>query len=291
MSRYKYFTDQQTIDLINDYKSGLNFNQLAKKNKCHIDTIRNKLILSGINIPDKRYYKYYTVNSSFFDNIDTEEKAYILGFIYSDGYLNEKKNTITIDLSYLDYDIVYKIGYCFYGDEAFDKVKFYDRANENKGVFCIINITSQELVSKLKEFGCHQRKSLTITYPTVISDNLQRHFIRGYFDGDGGIFSTYATISICGSEMFISELRNRLINELNMYFGLRIGDCYSLILSGRRQIYKFLKWIYEDSNIYLERKYRDYLLIKEMLADINNKIKAGTQGFSKGILIKYGKEL
>lgn len=40
----------------------------------------------------RRGGRKYRVNVNFFENIDTEEKAYWLGFLYADGYNCEKRH-------------------------------------------------------------------------------------------------------------------------------------------------------------------------------------------------------
>ena len=44
----------------------------------------------------------YKRNSDVFEKIDTEEKAYWLGFLYADGYINEKRKFVDIGLKRSD---------------------------------------------------------------------------------------------------------------------------------------------------------------------------------------------
>ena len=50
----------------------------------------------------------YSVDTHFFDSIDTEEKAYILGYILADGHV-ASDNHIMFGLHEKDVDILYKI--------------------------------------------------------------------------------------------------------------------------------------------------------------------------------------
>lgn len=54
-----------------------------------------------------------------------------------------------------------------------------------------IQISSKTLTADLLKLGCTPRKSLTLKFPNdgiFKSNDLIRHFIRGYFDGDGSVF-------------------------------------------------------------------------------------------------------
>ena len=50
------------------------------------------------------------------------------------------------------------------------------------------NWSTKKIVEDLKQKGCVPKKSLILTFPSkeILSENLRYHFIRGYFDGDGG---------------------------------------------------------------------------------------------------------
>ena len=48
----------------------------------------------------------YTLNENYFEEIDSSNKSYILGFIYADGSINKQKNSLTICLSEKDKDVL-----------------------------------------------------------------------------------------------------------------------------------------------------------------------------------------
>lgn len=54
-------------------------------------------------------------------------------------------------------------------------------------VYCV-HLTSDNMFVDLCKHGCVPNKSLILTFPRTIPDNLIHHFIRGYFDGDGSVF-------------------------------------------------------------------------------------------------------
>ena len=78
---------------------------------------------------------------------------------------------------------------------------------------CRFSIRNAQLHDSLIKQGCVPNKSLILTFPdiNVVSEDLVRHFIRGYFDGDGCLSfnkNKYCTpnISILGTKQFLEKL-------------------------------------------------------------------------------------
>ena len=51
----------------------------------------------------------YPIQEDFFDVIDTEEKAYVLGLLYADGYNNTDRNSVSLSLKESDKEILEKV--------------------------------------------------------------------------------------------------------------------------------------------------------------------------------------
>lgn len=91
-----------------------------------------------------------------------------------------------------------------------------------------------------------------------------KHFIRGYFDGDGWFTNTNACfqVGIIGTIDFIQGFLNTIenINKNNKIFIChRENGAKRYVFSAYQDVLNFLKWIYQDANIYLDRKYEHYL--------------------------------
>ena len=89
---------------------------------------------------------------------------------------------------------------------------------------CRWGVTNKHLHTNLSILGCTPRKSLILQFPkdSIFKESKQyskkeliRHFIRGYFDGDGCISFTYANkfhtkyspiALIVGTEKFLKQL-------------------------------------------------------------------------------------
>ncbi len=213
-------------------------------------------------------HRKYPLNEKYFDIIDTQEKAYILGFIYADGCNLKDYNYISIQLARKDIDILYQISERLFPENPHDRVSFVDRIKKGKLLHhAVITFNSKYMCGILDNLGCSPRKSLTLQFPNWLNDpELQRHFIRGYYDGDGGVYiPNVKNRSICakiiGTYDFILKM-NEIIFK-NIKVGLHLEkietcDLYRTHVSGGMQAQKFLDWLYKDSTIHLERKHSLY---------------------------------
>ena len=145
----------------------------------------------------------------------------------------------------------------------------------------VINCTS--LCKDLIALGCTPRKSLTLTFPkeNILPHHLIPAFIRGYFDGDGGVSYTecqsynkirnkYYQIHhfrcyFCGNKQFVSEIRKILIkNNINVSDvkqDARSQAC-NIYIYGKENIQKFQKYIYNENSICLSRKFDKFFYVQ-----------------------------
>ena len=114
--------------------------------------------------------------------------------------------------------------------------------------------------------GCVPKKSLILKFPTEqqVPNYLIKHFIRGYFDGDGWFSNTPSCfqVGIIGTEDFIKGFLNiiEIQNKNNKIFTVHREDgAKRYVFGGLNDVTNFLNWIYKDANIYLDRKYEHYL--------------------------------
>lgn len=255
-------------------------------------------------------HRKYEINEDFFDTIDTEEKAYFLGFLYADGCNNMNHMwSISLELKDTDKEILDKLSSLIHIDPIVAKkqVKTYDRIKNGKGVFSKLSINSKHMCLTLNSFGLTPNKSLTLKYPEQLSDNLHKHFIRGYFDGDGSISNEENKVSDCGmlstNEFckYIKQLieKYKISSSIHQHWIYKSSEdeekkktnVYRISLSGNRNIEKFLHWIYDDATIYLDRKYQRYLKFLKKMEEVNAKIVAGTQGYPQARLRESNPEL
>jgi len=270
----KKFTDQEIIKLHKEYLNlkTLSILAFAKMKQISASALRSGYLRLGLEIISQSITRRkFPINESFFENIDSEEKAYILGFLYADGCNYEKNHKIEISLAKQDKDILEKISkIILYG--KIDVKEYEDRV----GLYIINNKISLDL----KRRGCGERKTFTLQFP-FLSKNLISHFMRGYFDGDGmltineRIFlrcknkQKSAEFSITSTKEMLDEM-GKIISDLNVNFKInkrhkdRENNNFTLRVFGNQQIKKVCDFLYKDSSIYLDRKYLKYLELVEM---------------------------
>ena len=134
-----------------------------------------------------------------------------------------------------------------------------------------LEVYSKHMCEQLDKLGMHQNKSLILEFPDWLSEDLYSHFIRGYFDGDGSYCYKYKfgngwhdLISFTSTNNFCEKVKE-IINTYTSAKGGGIYDCSShngitkvLSISGSNQTKAVLDWMYNNAELYLERKYLKY---------------------------------
>lgn len=248
-------------------KTSVNLAEELNVSKSYITKIWSQNDLQG-----KQTRKYY-LNENYFNTIDTNDKAYILGVIASDGCVYERENHIgmlSFKFHIREKDIINIL--IKYMELEYKEYVLKDRIS--------LQINSDKIVSDLKKYNITTRKTWTYSPYMLENDSLMWAYIRGYFDGDGSIYyinkkenmpSSYE-ISICGNE--------RTINFLNNYFhkfGIKSYmhkdnrcqkysyDFYYLKIKENESKLKFIKYLYDScEDIKLNRKYEKCMKFLEI---------------------------
>lgn len=216
-------------------------------------------VLNQYGIERRVTNRKHDFNFSYFKTIDTESKAYILGFLYADGYNSHEG--FVINLHEQDKDILEKIK----KELKYEGNLFY-RIKDNAANQFTLQVRSLEISKDLSRLGCVKKKSLVLKFPTEeqVPTNLIRHFIRGYFDGDGSLFFTKSyNANVTSTKEFLTGIQQTLLPVVNLYT-TKLSQCtpnkntFKLKINGNRNVSMFLDWLYEDATIYLDRKYKKY---------------------------------
>jgi hypothetical protein len=208
--------------------------------------------------------KGFSINEEYFDVIDTEEKAYILGFIFADGNISGErtKYRLRITLKYEDSEILGKIKdeLQYTGDIKIRELKSKQR--DTKGyMIAELSIINKYLITRLVELGCIPNKSLTVKYPDI-PDDLDKHFIRGYFDGNGSIYFTNNRVGfelMSGSKDIYYSMKEKILSNTSVNpLGEQERKTSIRWTKSGKQAIEILHYLYKDSNISLRRKFEKY---------------------------------
>ena len=208
------------------------------------------------------------VDEYFFDKIDTEEKAYWLGFIYADGYITKCNNheVFGIKLNIKDLDHLVKFKKAIKSDHKIIK----ETINSPYGVVnaCAISIRNKVFVDCLQDKGVFYNKSKILQPPPLnkIPNELLSHFIRGYYDGDGSVYQCkakkdswkpYGNISFLGTKNFLTwildNLKNVCLTTANIY-KYKDKDVWEIKIGGNNNFLNLYNYLYKNATVYLDRK-------------------------------------
>ena len=183
----KQLNDEQIQLIIQDYQNNKSMRQIEKDYGVTRQSVAKYLEGIGVKTTKGNHHRKYTHQYDFFENIDTEEKAYWLGFMFADGYITDCSNRYGED----------KFGITLHSKDISTLEQFKksikstnpitDVSSNGRSLIRII-MSSQKTVDDLISHGCFKQKSLILEPPIGVPNNLIHHFIRGYFDGDGSIF-------------------------------------------------------------------------------------------------------
>jgi intein-encoded DNA endonuclease-like protein len=258
--------DDLVIERYNELK---NLKKVAKSFGVSLRPIKRILKKNKLELTNRRYM----VNHSYFNDIDSEEKAYWLGFLYADGCVRHTKTNSQVVLKLSTKDEGHLVRFKENIESEHKVVHSQSKTISKKGTpsisnNCLIRVNSCEMVNDLINQGCVPRKTFTINKPNI-DEKYYKHFLRGYYDGDGNFFYSEKTkmsviTIVCASKNF----RNFIIETLSKLPNIgkihEDDDKYTIKIVNITGIMEFLSYIYGESKIELTRKkeyyekYREY---------------------------------
>lgn len=185
----------------------------------------------------------------FFAQIDSPEKAYILGFLIADGHVYKSGYRVELGVKEADSAVLTAIIEAMGIDVPLRvALNSYDKSR-----FIRVTLGAKQMTADLARYGLRNDKSKTATWPTV-DPALEGHLMRGIWDGDGSIqkymFELIGTSALLDGAVAAAEchtgcvLRRRMSGKDNRYH-------YAY---GTRRDTAILHWMYKDATIALERK-------------------------------------
>ena len=251
MSRPPKLNPDDLDDLRRLHASGMSDKKIAQALGCSPATIgryRDHLGLPRLYRPAGQPRLLQT-DHSFFAEINTPEKAYVLGFLLADGHIYKTGKRVELGVKKADAAILNAIAAAMSCDEPLRIMhNSYDRS-----IFMRVTLGGAEMTEDLARLGLRNDKSKTATYPVVPAE-LESHLVRGIWDGDGWIgkyqFELIGTSALLDGVVDAAErhtgcvMRRRMSGKDGRYH-------YAY---GTRRDAAILHWMYSSATIALERK-------------------------------------
>lgn len=195
--------------------------------------------------------------------IDNQNKSYLLGLFYADGNISKNQHHSKLYLK---------------DKELIDKLKlefpFFNSYSRDNSLFGIQS-GKKEVRNHFILNGCLPDKSISNKNNLVLPfrNELTKHFIRGYFDGDGCFTYSIRKPSKANREINyrvsarweICSKKSNILLEIQKYLAKyeittninynKRDDMYSIRTCSREQIIKIYNLLFKDSKYFLSRKY------------------------------------
>lgn len=256
-------------EIINDYINCKSIRQIEKDYDVTRYSVAKFLEEKNVKTTKGNHYRKYKHDFNFFENIDSEEKAYWLGFMFADGYIVDYSNRYGED----------KFGITLHANDIKTLEDFKKSIKSTNPITDVssdktplrrIIMSSQKTVNDLISHGCVKQKSLILKPPIGVPKTLTNHFIRGFFDGDGSIFwnkseferhKNWNTPSYNISITSTKEMIEWIIDEVgfgNLKKENRREKTWYYKQDGNKKVKAFCDYIYKDATVFMERKYKLY---------------------------------
>lgn len=257
----RIFNDEDQQEIIRLYsKEKMTLKFIRTKFACREEAIKNVLIKNNIPII-KRRSKNKFLNEDYFSSIDTEEKAYILGLLFTDGNIsldNKRQPNIRLSLKLSDVDILLKIK----EELNLDCSLIYDK-RENKEC-ATLSFRSKKIADDLNNYNIIPNKTYLIKHLPKINEKFLSHFLRGLVDGDGSIYWNKKIKSWCidftnyNKEICedFHNIINKLINKTNALSIKNYGSSFHVRWQSKKDSKKIMEVLYKNNNISIARKNR-----------------------------------
>ena len=216
-------TDLGLQTLIQDYNLGYSQIKLTKKFEVSEDTIRHWM--KENNIPTRK--RKYKINEDYFQDLKENEfeKAYWLGFLSADGYVNNQRGELQLELQESDNLHLEKFKKAIECNKPLMEIHCGDKKQFLHWRFVI---KCKKMTEDLKQYNIIQNKSL-IFEPPQLPSSLIPYWILGYMDGDGCIYESKGRLkmSFAGTKKTLEFIREYLHSTNKIILARGCENTYS----------------------------------------------------------------
>jgi hypothetical protein len=269
------FSQKEISMIVDMYVDGSSFRIISKAMKRSNWAVFDCVKHSGVHKP--RSVRKYSINHNFFDEINSSEQAYWLGFILADAYVActpSGNKFVRFNLSVKDEEHLRKFKNSVkYDGKIFRTVK--TEKNGNKHEISSLSVYSALLFESLKRIGVIDfKKSGSTRVMDSVRSHLIRHLMRGMFDGDGMVYfhkpSKQIGVGYCDQHLeTVKWFQDQLVKNTGLSpvkISRDKGNCYRFQYRGNRQVVSIHKWLYGEAEVYLSRKKDKYdHLLKQVM--------------------------
>ena len=198
-------------------------------------------------------------NEHFFANLSSEAAAYFLGLIAADGSVGQQQDRLEITLAEPDEHLLFSFLECL--DARNCRIVARRRQDRSK-TFHRLTLCSKAMAGDLVSWGLTPRKTEAFSLARPIPPDLVRHFVRGFWDGDGSIGSTHFEVGV-RSEPFARQLRSMIAEVGGERPPLRptttrAGKPFFVMAVASKRFELFRQELYRDACFYMARKYKRF---------------------------------
>jgi hypothetical protein len=198
----------------------------------------------------------YAVDENFFDYVDTEEKAYWLGFITADGGIVD--SSIILQLKIDDIGHLHKFTTALHSDHPVSIREF--KGYGGIRLMGRVVISSVKLVQALLKLDIGEKKSFTVRPCEHIPESLLNAYWRGIVDGDGSVYNEPTrkrwTVSLVGNQFIVAGFRDFIARIVNSNAAVRPHkSIFEIRYSGNLVPRAAARVLYSGAMVYLDRKY------------------------------------
>lgn len=229
-------------------------------------------IMENENITKPRkYFEGRGYHREYFCSIDTEEKAYILGFLWGDGSYIPSKRTIALALAVKDEDHLRKMARCIGLDDGQVRTHTSKGFNNQEFAYVKMQMAHETFFKSMERLGYGKKRERMRKIPEI-PQQLVRHFLRGLFDADGSVSlkgrAKRGPYHIGRMELSLPHLdavswwREYLMSVCGVEFSFAPDKrIYRVTLTIHDSLVSVYHYLYDDSTIYLERKHNKFRLL------------------------------
>ena len=249
--------------------AGESLEQIGKDMHYNRRIISKCLKYEGYDV--KQCGQKYQYNADFFKRIDNEQKAYWLGFLYADGCVtNLSVYSLRLSLQARDAEHIEKFRQIICPEAKIERYMARETVSGREFPAARAIFNCKELVENLIDLGCYPDKTEIISFPyDKMPPRLYRHFLRGYFDGDGNVQLTkklrvkpYCSFRLCGASLeMMLELQDMLVNSAGIAKNSITEDkrasrnhLYTFQNSARKDVKNIYEYLYKGATVWLPRK-------------------------------------